>query len=192
MTSLFKSCCVNLLKTKETLPYKDILISYLFALFCTFQTPDIKVFINSRKFSNTAELYPTPLTFLVFQEEQKGRITQWNSGQFYHPGKMPKMHQPHLKLLSLPSQKFLGNKMKLANIVFFTRKPTLILAKFHKDKYLSNLFIYLLVYLFCFLQSEFFQEWNYPHSQFSYTRHRKTSGCSNNQDTDISQLHLLK
>lgn len=76
MTSLFKSCCVNLLKTKETLPYKDILISYLFALFCTFQTPDIKVFINSRNSQNTAELYPTPLTFLVFQEEQKGRITQ--------------------------------------------------------------------------------------------------------------------
>ena len=75
MTLLFKSC-VNLLKTKETLPYKDILISYLFALFCKFQTPDIKVFINSRNSQNTAELYPTRLTFLVFQEEQKGRITQ--------------------------------------------------------------------------------------------------------------------
>ena len=83
-----------------------------------------------------------------------------------------------------------GNKMKLANIVVLQGKPALILAKFHKDKYLQiSSFICLFIFS-GYWRSEFFQEWNYPRSQFSYTRHRKTSSCSNNQQTDISQLHL--
>lgn len=65
---------------------------------------------------------------------------------------MPKMYQPHLKPLSLPSQKILvGNKTELANIVL-QGKPAFTLAKFHKNKYLQISSIYLSVYLLWLLK----------------------------------------
>lgn len=45
-----------------------------------------------------------------------------------------------------------GNEIKLANIIFLQGKPTLTLAKFHKDKYLQTSSIYLPVYLLWFLK----------------------------------------
>lgn len=79
--------------------------SYYFILFMSAQR--YKSIYQFLKFSKHIWTLSYSLTFLVFQGEQKSSVIHWNSGQFYCPGKMPKMYQPHLKLLSLPSQKFL-------------------------------------------------------------------------------------
>lgn len=104
---------------------------------------------------------------------------------------MPKMHQPHLKLLSSHRKNSCGKQDETCQHSLLTRGGNFNITQIHKTNTFKSLHLFACL---SFLVTE-----GPENSSKSETTHilsfhipatERPPGCSNNQDTDISQLHL--
>lgn len=143
-------------------------------MFSSCQPPNVKLFINSRNSQTTSELYPVPLTFLVFQRELKDELSNEIQVSFITHEKCPKCSSHTYNHYHSHRKHSCGKEDGACQCNLLTGEPTSTLAKFQKDKYLQTSSIYLPVYLPWLLKIKILPRMRLPtFSVFVCPSHRK-------------------